>query len=129
MALLNRNLMDKDAEEVIGNLLQTGVILAATVVLFGGILYLVRHGSAPTHYRTFAGEPEELRHIPSILREIVTLRASAIIQFGLLILIATPVARVAFSVWAFAKERDWTYVVFTLIVLSLLIYSLTGHHF
>jgi uncharacterized membrane protein len=128
MTVLNRQLMDKDAEEVIGNLLQAGVILAAAVVLFGGILYLVRHGSAPTHYRTFLGEPEELRHIPSILREIVTFRASAIIQLGLLILIATPVARVAFSVWAFAKERDWMYVAFTLIVLSLLIYSLTGHH-
>ncbi len=128
MTVLNRQLMDKDAEEVIGNLLQAGVILAAAVVLLGGILYLTRHGSAPTHYRTFLGEPEELRHIPSILRETVTFRASAIIQFGLLILIATPVARVAFSVWAFAKERDWTYVVVTLIVLTLLIYSLTGHH-
>jgi uncharacterized membrane protein len=129
MTVANREQLDKRAEEFIGNLLRAGVILAAAVVFFGGILYLVRHGSAPPHYRAFTGEPSELRHIPGILRDAVAFRASAIIQLGLLILIATPVARVAFSVWAFAQERDWMYVVFTLIVLSLLVYSLAGHHF
>jgi uncharacterized membrane protein len=44
----------------------------------------------------------------------------------LLLLILTPVARVAFSVAAFALERDWTYVAITLIVLAVLIYSLAG---
>jgi uncharacterized membrane protein len=45
---------------------------------------------------------------------------------GLLLLIATPVARVAFSVLAFALQRDRTYIFVTLIVLGMLIYSLTG---
>jgi uncharacterized membrane protein len=45
---------------------------------------------------------------------------------GLLLLIATPVARVAFSVIGFALEKDWMYVVITLIVLALLIYSLSS---
>ena len=43
-----------------------------------------------------------------------------------MLLILTPVARVAFSVAAFALERDWTYVAITLIVLAILVYSLTG---
>jgi uncharacterized membrane protein len=47
-------------------------------------------------------------------------------QLGLLVLIATPITRVAFSVFAFFYERDWKYVVFTLIVLGLLLYSLLG---
>ncbi|MGA2697281.1 MAG: DUF1634 domain-containing protein, partial [Terriglobales bacterium] len=54
------------------------------------------------------------------------LEGKGIIQLGLLILIATPVARVAFSIWGFAAERDRMYVTFTVIVLSILLYSLLG---
>ena len=49
-----------------------------------------------------------------------------LIQIGLLALIATPIARVTFSVFAFLYQRDWEYVAFTLIVLGLLLYSLLG---
>ena len=48
------------------------------------------------------------------------------IQLGLLLLIATPVARVAFSLVAFIRQRDRTYIVITTIVLGLLLYSLMG---
>jgi uncharacterized membrane protein len=51
-----------------------------------------------------------------------------IIQFGLLLLILTPVARVAFSLAGFALERDGTYVALTSIVLAILIYSLAAPH-
>ena len=54
------------------------------------------------------------------------LSGRAIIQFGLLLLIATPVARVIFSAVAFAWERDYLYVAFTLAVLAVLTYSLFG---
>ena len=47
-----------------------------------------------------------------------------IIQLGLLLLIATPVARVVFSVIGFVRQRDFVYVVLTLIVLAVLLYSL-----
>jgi uncharacterized membrane protein len=50
----------------------------------------------------------------------------ATIQFGLLVLIGTPIARVAFSLVGFASERDRTYVVTKGIVLAVLIYSFTG---
>ncbi len=49
-----------------------------------------------------------------------------IIQLGLLLLVATPVARVIFSVAAFALQQDWIYVVITLIVLAVLGFSLLG---
>jgi uncharacterized membrane protein len=48
------------------------------------------------------------------------------IQLGLLLLIATPIARVVFSVAGFILERDRLYVTFTLIVLAVLLYSLLG---
>jgi uncharacterized membrane protein len=114
---------DQRVEQTMGNLLRAGVILAAVVVLAGGIVYLVRHGEERTGHKVFEGEPVDLRSPAGIVRESLAGRGRAIIQLGLLLLIATPVARVAFSVFAFARERDLTYVGLTLIVLTLLIYS------
>jgi uncharacterized membrane protein len=48
----------------------------------------------------------------------------AVIQLGLLILIATPVARVIFSLVGFVLERDRVYVAITLAVLAILAYSI-----
>jgi uncharacterized membrane protein len=118
---------DKKIDEIMGLLLRTGVILAAAVVLAGGIRYLTRHAYPPTNYRVFQGEPENFRTIPGIVSEAKALTGRGLIQLGLLILIATPIARVAFSVFAFLYERDWKYVIFTLIVLGLLLFSLLGH--
>jgi uncharacterized membrane protein len=67
-----------------------------------------------------------LRSVPQIVQQATALRPLGLIQFGLLLLIATPVARVLFSVLGFALERDWMYVVVTLLVLALLIYTLTS---
>jgi len=119
---------DKRAEEIIGILLRTGVTIAAIVVLGAAIPYLMQHGASKPDYHVFRGEPGELRHISGILHGARALQPAAIIQLGLLLLIATPVARVAFSVFAFAEERDWMYVVITLIVLGLLLFSLNGSH-
>jgi uncharacterized membrane protein len=46
------------------------------------------------------------------------------VQFGLLLLIATPVARVAFSVFAFAMEKDFLYVGISALVLCVLLVSI-----
>jgi uncharacterized membrane protein len=77
-------------------------------------------------YGVFRGEPADLRDVRGIIRDTLALRGRGIIQLGLLLLIATPVARVAFSIFGFAKEGDRLYVVFTLIVFSILLYSLIG---
>jgi uncharacterized membrane protein len=115
-------------ESVIGTLLRVGVLIAATVVACGGIVFMVHHGTSNPEYGVFQGEPAELRSVAGIIRAAVSFQALGVIQLGLLILIATPVARVAFSVVAFALERDALYVVVTLIVLGVLIFSLTGGH-
>jgi uncharacterized membrane protein len=62
--------------------------------------------------------------VGQILAGAVALRARSIIQLGLLILIATPIARVAFSFIGFALERDRSYLFITAIVLTILLYSL-----
>ena len=119
-------LTDKRMDEIIGRLLQAGVILSALFVLAGGAVYVARHPEPVTDYRVFQGEPEQLRTVSGTVHEAVALHGRGLIQLGLLILIATPIARVAFSVVAFLYQRDWTYVVVTLIVLGLLVYSLFG---
>jgi uncharacterized membrane protein len=117
---------DKQMDEIIGHLLRAGVILSAVFVLAGGAVYLARHPEPVIDYRMFQGEPAELRTVSGIVHEAVAFRGRGLIQLGLLILIATPIARVAFSAVAFLYQRDWTYVVVTLIVLGLLVYSLFG---
>ena len=71
-------------------------------------------------------ERESLRSPADVLRGALHGDARAIIECGLVLLIATPVARVLFSVVAFALEKDRLYVVLTLIVFLILLYSLFG---
>jgi uncharacterized membrane protein len=119
---------DEKIEVVVGHLLRTGVLLSAFVVTIGGAIYLSRHGSLPVEFQVFRGEPAELRSMWGIIHTAPALRGRGIIQFGLLLLIATPVARVAFSIFAFTKERDHMYVTFTTIVFLILLYSMFGNH-
>ena len=121
-----RNWTDKNIEEIVGTLLRVGVSLSAFVVSIGAVIYLARHGREPANYRVFHGEPSDLRSLSGIVRDAFHLRGRGIIQLGLLLLIATPVARVAFSIWGFAEEHDRLYMIFTGIVLIVLLYSLLG---
>jgi len=117
---------DQRMDQIMAVLLRSGVLLAASLVFIGGVVYLSRHNLPAINYRAFQGEPQELRTVGGILREAGKFHGRGLIQLGLLILIATPVARVLFSVFAFIYERDLTYVVITMIVLTLLCYSLFG---
>ncbi|MGA2131535.1 MAG: DUF1634 domain-containing protein [Bryobacteraceae bacterium] len=119
-------LSDQQVDEIIGALLRYGVMLSAAVVFAGGVWYLAQYGGTAPSYHVFRGEPEYLRHWRGVVSGIPGFHCRRMIQLGLLLLIATPVARVAFSVVAFALQRDRAYVVITLIVLTVLLLSLTG---
>ena len=102
---------DEQVEHFVGNLLRYGVMTAAIVAFAGGI---------------FRGEPPNLTSVTGVVGGALALNPRSVIQLGLLLLIATPVARVAFSLLAFIRQRDRTYIVITTIVLALLLYSLMG---
>jgi len=119
---------DDQVEAVLANWLRAGVWLAASVVAGGGIVFLWRHGRELPHYRPFAGEPPDLRTVSGIVKGVATLKGRAIIQLGLLLLVATPVARVALAAIGFELQRDWLYVLLTLAVLGILLFSLAGGH-
>lgn len=115
---------DRRLETTMGNLLRIGVLLAAGLVTIGALLYLARHWTDHVSFRTFAAESSDLRRVPGIVRLAAHLDSRGLIQFGLLLLIATPVARVVFAIIGFALERDHLYVVVSCIVLAVLIVSL-----
>jgi uncharacterized membrane protein len=121
---LGRPPRDEAVEQLLGNLLRAGVVLAAVVTAVGGILYLAQYGGMPAGHRVFAGEPAELRSVRDIIAGALALRSRSVIQLGLLLLIATPIARVAFALLAFARQRDGSYVLISALVLGLLLFSL-----
>jgi uncharacterized membrane protein len=111
---------DEQAQQVIGNLLRAGVIAAASIVLFGGILYLVRHGNELAEIKVFHGEPADLTTPAGVLADVLAFKARGIIQLGVLATIAVPILRVMFSIASFALERDWLYVAITSVVFAIL---------
>ncbi|MBV8674963.1 MAG: DUF1634 domain-containing protein [Acidobacteriaceae bacterium] len=108
-----------------GRMLQIGVTLAAIVVFIGGILYLRQEtGPRPDYSHFGIGVPERFRSPDEIVINAFHGRARSTIQFGLLLLIATPIARVIFAAAGFLLEKDYLYVCISLIVLAVLIFSL-----
>lgn len=114
-------------ERKMGSILRIGVGLAAALVAAGGTLYLVHGRGQAADYGRFRGLAPELLRPASVLRAAIELRPLALIQLGLLLLILTPIARVAFSVLAFAKQGDRLFVVLALLVLVILLLSFFGY--
>lgn len=118
---------DLRIEILVGFMLRTGVLLAAAIVLTGGVLYLAHsHGPRPD-YAHFTAEPAQFTTFAGIIHGVATLNPEGIIMLGLLVLIATPVARVLMCVVGFLFERDRLYTVVSTIVLVILLYSLFFH--
>jgi len=102
------------------------VLLSILVALIGMTLYLGRAGRQMADLQIFRGEPFALRSAPAIVAAALAGRREAVIQLGVVILIAAPIARVLLSLIAFALQRDRTYVAVTLIVLVVLLAGLFG---
>jgi len=117
---------DRQVERLIGGLLRIGVVVAASIAAAGGIWYLFRHARDIPRFSAFHGEPESLRRVGGIIGAVLSLHSDALIQLGLLVLIAVPILRVAVSIVAFALERDWLYCGVTVLVLTILLFSLLG---
>ena len=115
---------DARMEALMGRLLQSGVLLASAVVLVGGILYLHAAPAVRPSYRHFASEPGHLRQPLELMGGVGHGDPAAVIQLGVLLLIATPVARVVLAAVAFALERDRLYLAVSLVVLAVLLLGL-----
>jgi uncharacterized membrane protein len=108
----------------VGRLLKGGVSVAAGVTAAGGLALLLQHGGGTVDYHSFRGEPAELRGIVSVVSGAARLQLPAVIQLGIVLLLATPVARVLLSLVEFVLRRDRLYTTITSVVLALLLYGL-----
>jgi uncharacterized membrane protein len=98
------------------------------IVVIGGILFVYRHGHSMPDYRTFHKVPDFISSPMGVLEGAIHFKGQAIIQLGIVLLIATPVLRVVFSAIGFILERDRLYTFISLLVLLIIIMSaITGH--
>jgi uncharacterized membrane protein len=114
---------DEQVDRMIGQLLRAGVLVSAAVLLVGGTIYLMRHAGETADRKTFRGEPTELSRPAGIVRAALSGSDRGIIALGLLLLIATPIARVALAGYAFSRQRDLLYVAVASFVLVVLLIS------
>lgn len=126
---VTKAISEQQLENLLSNLLKYGVLIASAVVLFGGILYLIRHGAEPAQYHFFHGEPSEFRSPAGVVDAALSGSSRGLIQLGLLLLVATPIVRVIISFLAFLWRREFIYVIVTSLVLASLIYSLIGAYY
>lgn len=118
---------DRDIQLIIGKLLRYGVLTSLAITLAGGLFYLINHWSdIVPNYREFAGETSGYTTMTQVLTGVLHFDVKDIIQFGVIVLIATPILRVAMSLLAFALEKDRLYVIISLIVLGIITTSLFG---
>lgn len=117
---------DKDIQVILGTLLRVGVIASMAIVFVGGLLYLYVYGNAEVDYHAFEPSKNTYSSIIAIFQGLRSLDGKAIIQFGTLLLIFTPVTRIVFSIFSFLIERDYLYVLIGLFVLCVILISLSN---
>lgn len=111
----------------LSRLLRGGVLISVAIVLVGIVLTFVHHpeyfSSRPALGQLTQPGAEFPNTISAIVRGVAELRGQAVVMLGLLLLIATPVARVALSVFIFLVEKDRLYTAITIAVLIILLIS------
>lgn len=109
---------------LLSDLLRLGLIISIATVLIGAVLLFWQEGEKTLDYSTFTGVLPNLKELYLIIASALNGEGVAIIQLGIVFLIATPVSRVALCVWLFFKERDYLYTALSIFVFAVLIYSL-----
>ena len=115
---------DQRLEAIIGHMLRAGVTISALIMLAGGVMYLRHPGGPAPDYTQFHSVPHESLSVRGTLAGVAHGSSPAIIQLGILLLIATPVVRVIFALAGFLMEKDRLYAAVSAIVLAILLFSL-----
>jgi uncharacterized membrane protein len=119
-------------ELIISTLLRIGVGLSLAVIVMGTLISFFHHPGYLWSFRDLTDLTSPGKAFPHTLLDtlagVLALRGEAIVTAGLLLLIATPVMRVAISILAFALQKDWIFTLLTTAVLAFLLLSfLLGH--
>ena len=120
-----------DIQLLIARTLRWGVGIACALAVVGGAMYLWQHGGEPMKdYTHFPADAESSRTayttLEGIFSGVMGLTAVGWIQLGMVVLLLTPMMRVALSLVDFVKERDWLYAFITAVVLAVIIVNSIG---
>lgn len=111
------------AELLISNLLRSGVVVSLAFIAAGLVVSFLNH---PEYLRSseplqrLTGAEPGLHTLSDVLQGVLSVHGQAMVMVGLLVLIATPVMRVALSLLVFRQQGDRTYTRITFVVLVLL---------
>lgn len=119
---------DTDIQSLIGKVLRGGMIVSISIVFIGGLFFLYRHGGTIANYKVFKGIPDFVQHPSTLIDGAIHLKGQAIIQLGIILLIATPILRVICSMFGFVLEKDYLYVGISALVLLIILFSMLGGH-
>jgi uncharacterized membrane protein len=115
---------DRDMQVIIGWILRAGVTISMLIVFIGGIIFVYRHGHSIPDYSKFKGVPYFIHNTGGVISGALNFKGQAIIQLGIMLLIATPILRVAFSAIGFILEKDYLYTALTIVVLLIILASM-----
>lgn len=112
---------DTDLQAIIGNVLRYGVLLALSVALIGGIILLFTQSGETVNFATFTEKNDNIYIVfNNIISGVARGDGEAIIFLGVLLLFLTPALRLVLSLLSFFLEKDWLYIVITLIVIGII---------
>jgi uncharacterized membrane protein len=112
----------RDVQVWIARLLRTGMIVSMLIVTAGLVAYLYSNGKMAVSYRQF--DSSRLFEPAPFFYALRQGESTAIIQLGVLLLMATPLARLILSLWAFLKQGDRLYALLSLLVLCIILFSM-----
>jgi len=113
---------------LLGRVLRAGTIISVSIVFIGGIIYLYRHGQSVADYSVWKGIPGFIEHASSLVNGAFDFKEQAIIQIGIILLVATPIIRVIFSAIGFVLEKDYMYTGISILVLLIILASMISGH-
>lgn len=112
---------ERDFQQLIGNLLRYGVWISLSIAFLGGIVYLSNHGTETVNYAQFLENDRSIfQVVASVLEGVKIGQGESLIFLGIVMLFLTPVLRVVLSLFSFLLEKDYLYVVITLIVVAII---------
>jgi uncharacterized membrane protein len=114
-------------ELTISYILRLGVLVSIALVVLGMCLTFAHHPDYVTRAVPVREVPKLAASFPKTLAEtwasLRELRGQGFVILGLLVLLVTPVIRVAVSIFAFGIQRDWKFTCITTLVLVILLVS------
>ena len=114
-------------ETVLSIVLLAGLLAALAVTTIGGGLLMIQQGDTIISFQFFKEESASLSQLDAIVTAALAGDAHSITQLGILMMIATPIARVLSCAILFLFQRDRLYVALSTFVLAILLFSFFSH--